>query len=598
MASLTDPAATTGNTGAVRRLLAFALILSVVIVVGGARSALPAAAAPSVTWSGCGSSFQCATLTVPRDYGNPSGATIGLALIKAPARNQAQRIGSLLVNPGGPGASGVDFARALAGVLPSSIRDRFDIIGFDPRGIGGSGGIVCHDNLQALIAVDPSPDSQAEWDAAAKQDTIFADACEAKYGDAYLSSVGTKNVARDMDQIRQAVGDTKLTYLGFSYGTVIGQVYAGLFPQNVRAMVLDGAVDIGLSDKEQVLEQAEGFEQAMNAFIADCRQTKCVLTQKGDPGTLVDGLIKQVEQAPIPSRTADRPLGPGELVYALAEPLYSESSWPQLAKAINSALSGDGSAMVQLTDQYLGRNGDGSYGSLTEDNIAVNCVDTPTPDLPQTYAQYVASLPEWTARAPRFGAGFASGLTCSTWPATPDPLQATNAAGAPPIVVVSTSGDPATPYAWGVAVAKRLQSGVLVSYGGEGHTAFLGGDSCVDNAVTTYLVSLTVPANNTVCGDAAKVAAAAGADASPTPSATSSPAPSGTAAPSATATPSPTNSATVPAAPGPQSPTVGAPATGGGTDAGSNSPWRTVIVLIVAAGVVAAGFGVVAYVRR
>ena len=502
---------------------AFLLVLSLVTVVtvlGGSRPAAVEAQTP-LKWTACGNSFECATLTVPLDYTKPSGATIDLALIRLPARNQSQRIGSLLINPGGPGASGVDVARGISRAFSTEIRDRFDIVGFDPRGIGASAAISCHANLQAYIAADPTPDNQQEWDNLARQNMALARECLGKAA-TVLPFVGTKNVARDMERIREAVGDAKLTYLGYSYGTVIGQVYADMFPAKVRAIVLDGAVDLSLGVEEVVLQQAGGFERALNAFIEDCRQARCSLTQFGDPGAAIDEVLKRAEAKPIAARGQDRPAGPGEAFYGIISPLYNKANWPELASAIDAALDGDGSGLVRLTDDYLQRNRDGSYPNQTEANLAVNCIDYADSALPVTYAEFVREAPRFSARSPRFGAAVANGLSCLEWPAKPDPVTTPRAQGAPPIVVVSTTGDPATPYEWGVAVSKQLVSGVLVSYGGEGHTAYLGGNSCVDRAVNTYLLTLTPPAANTKCGDLALIDAAnnpAVPTASPSPNA-------------------------------------------------------------------------------
>lgn len=479
-----------------KRIAALAALLCALLLFDQAR---PADAAQALPWKGCGGGFQCATLQVPLDYSKPDGRQISLALIRRPASDQSRRVGSLLTNPGGPGASGVDFVRAWAGQLSSEVTDRFDVVGFDPRGIGQSAPIVCHDNLQEYVAADPTPDSQQEWDRLVAVTRTFADSCAQKYGD-ILPYLGTKNVARDLDRIRAAVGDDRLTYLGYSYGTVIGQVYADMFPKNVRAMVLDGAVDLSLSTDDRTLTQAMGFEHALDDYLADCAKESCDLAKRGDPAKEVDAVMAKAEAAPIPAKGADRPAGPGETLLGIITPLYSHDSWPTLTRALTAALDGNGALLVRLTDSYLGREPDGSYPNEQEANVAVNCLDQPPSQLPTTYQAYPAAARAFAEKAPHFGAAFANGLACAFWAARPDPLSVPKAAGAPPIVVVDTTGDPATPYAWGVAVSKQLSSAVLLTYYGEGHTAYGGGDGCVDDAVNGYLVDLKAPATGMQCG--------------------------------------------------------------------------------------------------
>lgn len=484
-----------------RGLLLGASVLGATFVLGP-RASLAAPGNSGLAWKDCGDGFDCATLSVPLDYAAPTAGSLDLALVRLPAGDPGHRVGSLLANPGGPGASGIDFVRAWAGSLDSKVRDRFDIVGFDPRGIGASSPVVCHDTLQAYIAADPTPDSQAEWDNLAEQTRQFSARCAERYANV-LPHLGTKDVARDLDRIRAAVGDQKLTYLGYSYGTVIGQVYADMFPANVRAIVLDGAVDLSLSSDERTLTQAAGFERALGNFLDDCRQSGCPLTRRGDPAAAVDELLAKAEASPIAARGADRPAGPGEALLGLAAALYSRSSWPELARAVVAGLDGDGdgTALVRLTDYYLSRRDDGSYPNEQEANLAVNCVDQDPSRLSVRYDDYAAARPGLAARAAHFGPAFANGLACATWGATPDPLTAPKATGAPPILVVDTTGDPATPYEWGVAVSKQLATATLLTFNGEGHTAY-GRDRCVNRAVNDYLLDLVVPPAGTSCGTA------------------------------------------------------------------------------------------------
>lgn len=518
-------------------------VLFLAIIVG-ALAAMPALSGPgpaeaqtpgTIQWKSCSGGFQCGTLDVPLDYAKPDGEQIELSLVRLPARNQGQRIGSLLANPGGPGASGNEFVRFWARALDSKLRDRFDIVGWDPRGVGESEGLTCTENIGTLYAQDPSPDTQAEWDALAREYRALADNCKRKHGD-LLQHVGTYDTARDLDRIRAALGDEKLTYVGYSYGTVIGQVYADLFPKNVRALVLDGAVDLSVGPDEGIIQQAKGFELALKNFADDCdARARCKLKMTGGSIKAFDELFKKAEERPIPAKSANRPAGPGEVMLGVIRPLYSEQAWPALEDAVDDALNGDGSGIVRLADDYLERKSDGTYNGLLASNTAINCVDYPASKLPVDFRAYPAAAQRFAELAPHFGNALANGLTCAAWPAEPVPLKTPRGAGAPPIVVVSTSGDPATPYEWGVALSRQLESGTLISFGGEGHTAYGGGDRCVDGAVNAYLLELTVPEKDLRCGDVDKIPASVAVPSTATPA----PGGQGAQVPSNPATPAP-----------------------------------------------------------
>lgn len=473
-------------------------------------------------------------MAVPINYQDASLGTLNLALLKLPAKNQSQRIGVLMANPGGPGASAIDFVRIWSNILSNDIRNRFDIVTFDPRGVGQSTPVECHDNIQALVAADPTPDTPAEWTADENISKQFAQDCAAKNGK-ILPYVGTKNVARDMDAIRTALGEDKLTYVGYSYGTVIGSTYADMFPNRVRAFVLDGAVDTTLSFADINRTQMLGFERAYASYLDNCRQTNCSLTKHGDPEAVINGVLQQADKAPIPAKNADRPAGPGEALLAVFSALYSKISWPQLTRAMEDALAGDGSGLVRLTDQYLERNGDGSYPNLLEANSAVNYVDETCPHDPLAYRQFAI---DWAKDAPHFGASAASAaLTCAYWPAKPDPLTAPKAHGSAPIVVIATTNDPATPYEWGVALSNQLESAVLVTNRGEGHTVYAQGSSCIDSTVNDYLVNLKLPATGTSCGTGAPPPESAATPGAARPAADSpTPNPDRTTAPGAPST--------------------------------------------------------------
>jgi pimeloyl-ACP methyl ester carboxylesterase len=477
-------------------------LFAAVVALGLADGGEPIRAQGALEWRRCGERpFECATLAVPLDYGDPSGPTIELALIRAPAEDPDRRIGALFTNPGGPGGEGIGFLRAWSTVLDDDIRERFDLVGFDPRGVGQSGGIACNENLQAYIAADPSPDSEAEWDTLERETVTLAENCAKRYAE-ILPHLGTRNVARDLDSIRVAMGEPQINYVGYSYGTVIGQVYADLFPGSIRAFVLDGAVDLALGSDERNFTQILGFELALGHFVEHCREESCVLTDFGDPGEVVDRVIAAAEEAPIPAPGADRDAGPGEVFLGIIQPLYADWLWPSLETALADAAEGDGTALVRLADDYLDRREDGSYGHQLEANVAINCLDNGPSELPTEYAEYPRAAADFAEEAPHFGAITATGgLSCDSWAAKPDPLEAPSAEGIPPILVVSTTGDPATPYEWGVAVAEQLPNAVLLSYGGEGHTVYGGRDGCVDRTVNAFLIDLEPPGPGAFCGD-------------------------------------------------------------------------------------------------
>lgn len=443
---------------------------------------------PGLTWSDCDGGFECAQLDVPVDYNDLSGATLTLALARRPATDPERRIGSLLINPGGPGASAIE---AIEGSpLPSELTARFDVVGFDPRGVGRSDPLDCHRYLQKIYDVDPTIEDAADRKALLDASQQFVSDCETKHPD-LLAHLGTANVARDMDRVRAALGDEKLTYVGYSYGTSIGQQYARLFPTKVRAMVLDGVVDPSLTGLEGATLQAKGFTEALGAFITQCDLNDCGLDAPAL--SVVDAVLATSEVAPIRASRADRPATSGVVSLALAQGLYSETLWPQLARALRQAQRGNANGLVSLADRYLRRNPDGTYGNGFEIYFAVSCLDSAWPKEPQEIldaAQLIGAL------YPHFGEALVNDyVRCALWPAEPQPLPPVSAAvkGLPPIVVISTTGDPATPFESGVKVAQQIPGAVLVANDGEGHTIYAQGKTCIDLPVTAYLIELTLP---------------------------------------------------------------------------------------------------------
>lgn len=465
----------------------------------------PAPATPSraftpaaVSWKDCGDGFQCGKLEVPLDYADPGGRKIPLSLIKLPASGTKK--GSLLTNPGGPGGSGVNFIRQTGRSFGDSLRRDFDIIGFDPRGVGASDPVECltDGQLDAYLETDMSPDTEAEMSKLEKVSRGFAEGCEKKSGD-LLPYVGTKDAARDMDAIRAAVGDEKLTYYGASYGTYLGAWYAEQFPQNVRALVLDGALDPSLTAAETNIQQAKGFETALRAFTEDCvKQSDCPLGTDVEAGMKkVTALLTQADRQALKNSADARDVDQSLVTWGLATPLYQKEAWPLLRGALAQAMQGDGTALLRFADLLVEREQNGTFSSQTESNMAVNCRDKPNPDV----AGFKAEAQKAAAAAPNFGEFIVwNTLPCAFWPvAAAEEPRALRAAGSAPILVVGTTRDPATPYQWSENLASQLENGHLLTYDGDGHTAYLSGPPCIRNAVDAYLTATTLPAANTTC---------------------------------------------------------------------------------------------------
>lgn len=460
---------------------------------GGTTTTEPGAR--TIEWEDCGGGFECGTLTVPLDYEDPDGATIDLAVTRHPAEDPDQRIGALLVNPGGPGGSAVDTARSLS--RAGELGERFDIVGFDPRGVGGSSALDCHTYLQDIYDADPTIDSDADRTELLATSQAFVDECQAKYAEV-LPHLGTTNVARDMDEVRKALGEEQINYLGYSYGTSLGQEYARLFATRVRAMILDGVVDHEPDGLTTAASQAAGFETAFESYVQHCEDEGCGFGDQS-AADVVDEVIAAAEEAPIPAPDADRPATPGVVSVALAQALYSEFLWGQLSSALRDAQDGDGSGLVELADMYLGRGDDGEYEGGFEIYFGVSCLDDTWPKDPQDFFDASADAERET---PRFGGAIVTDyVRCALWPADQQPLAPVPAdtEGLPPVLVISTTKDPATPYENGVNVAEQIPGAVLLTNEGEGHTIALQGNTCIDDAVLAYLTDLETPEPGATC---------------------------------------------------------------------------------------------------
>jgi pimeloyl-ACP methyl ester carboxylesterase len=452
----------------------------------------------TIEWAPCGR-VECASLSVPLDFTHPAGPHITLALARLPARGKP--IGVLVTNPGGPGGSGVDFLRDADQQFPAEIRNSFDLVSWDPRGLGPDSPVRCVDDLDSFFAVDHDPRTPAAEAENVSAARAFVDACRQKSASllAYMSTAAT---VRDLDAIRAAMGDEQISYVGFSYGTLIGAMYAELFPRRVRAMVLDGVVDPARSYADTTLEQAKSFDDDLGAFFAHCRaDANCAFARGGDPAAAYDDLVRQITAESEPG-TVDgehRTLGPGELDIGVASALYAGADgYDDLAAALAQAAGGNGSRMLALADEYTGRTTGGKYSNETAAFYATSCIDAPAPPS-------VAAVQQLAARAarvaPHFGASTVwLGLPCTLWPVPAEgKVTPIHAPGAPPIVLVGTTGDPATPYAWAQALARELQSGRLLTAEGTSHTSYGRGSECVDGTVDRYLLSLAVPAPGARC---------------------------------------------------------------------------------------------------
>jgi pimeloyl-ACP methyl ester carboxylesterase len=451
-----------------------------------------------VVWEACGE-IACATLSVPLDHDDPGGRRIDLALGRV--RATGDREGVVLTNPGGPGGSGLELLEYADEVFSPDVRERFDIVSWDPRGVGESAPVECAVDLDDFLAVDHSPDSDAEVNDNVMAAEAFAAGCTDGSA-ALLPFVSSRSTVDDMDFIRDALGEAELTYVGFSYGTLLGALYAQEYPERVRAMVLDGAIDPSLSPVEIAEVQAVGFEQALQAFFDWCGgNDDCGFATGGDPRVAFDRVIAGIDAEPLPAEIDGeaRTLGPGEADLGVAQALYfGREGWPTLAEALAVAAQGDGTPLLMLSDFYAGRETGGAYSNEMFAFYAIGCLDGPAP----ATVDEVQRLADDTAtRAPTFGApSFWLGLPCTYWPVPPDGVAApVDAPGTPPIVVIGTTNDPATPLSGAKGLAAQLADGRLLVYEGEGHTAYGGRSDCIDDAVDEYLLTLTAPADGTRC---------------------------------------------------------------------------------------------------
>lgn len=437
---------------------------------------------------------ECADLEVPLDWSNPVGAQITLKVIKfASTGTPEERVGSMVSNPGGPGGSGIGYLSSEPNPFPNSLRKSFDLVSWDPRGVGESAGFTCGSGGQAAWDLDLDPDTPDELNGlnTASSDG-FAD-CATNAKDApLLAHVGTDDQARDLEAIRRAIGDKRLTYLGFSYGTYLGERYLALFPERVRAMVLDGAVDPRQKLTDLLTSQAKAQDDALGRILEACTKNKaCPLD---DPFTQYDDVKNDVEAAGLDSSAGSRSVGPGELGVATAYATYDPESWPVLWQALAAALDGDGQLLQDMADGY--HDGSGGWTAY----MAISCVDSTHPTTQAEWATFVDGLRQLS---PRLGGNTGNEmLPCATWPTAPkDSTGTVTGEGGPDILVLGNTGDAATPYEASQQVAEMLTKGHLVTFQGEGHTSYSRSE-CVRQVTNNYLVTLEVPPQDPNCDDA------------------------------------------------------------------------------------------------
>ncbi|MFB6844568.1 alpha/beta hydrolase [Streptomyces sp. NPDC056373] len=443
--------------------------------------------APSSDW-------QCATLKVPLDWSKPDGETTGLGLIRAKARG-GDRVGSLLFNFGGPGASGVSMMPSYAPTV-SALRERYDLVSWDPRGVGESEGVRCRGDkeIQAAESVDLTPDTPAEEKAFLEDATDFGKGCQKDAGK-LLAHVSTADSARDMDRIREVLGDKRMNYFGISYGTELGGTYAHLFPEKVGRMTLDAVVDPGADTVGHAQNQARGFQRALNSYLESTGQDPEAGTRK------IAALLKRIDAHPLPAGLPGRKLTQALAVTGIILPLYSKDSWPTLTSALDAAERGDGSELLTLADRYNERTPSGRYGTTTHSQRVISCLDDRQRP---TVAGTKRLLPRFEKISPVFGTflGWDTAGWCHDWPVpgqhdTPE----VSAPGAAPVLVVGNTGDPATPYEGARRMAGELGKGVgvMLTWRGEGHGAYGSGSDCVDSTVDAYLLDGSVPKDGKVC---------------------------------------------------------------------------------------------------
>ncbi len=451
----------------------------------------------SISWDECLEGVECGYLDVPLDYDDPDGDTISLYVARHLARDPERRIGSLLVNPGGPGFGGSILAFAASQIYSDAILDRFDVVGWDPRGTGESvPAIDCVDDYDLWFTEgDITPDSEAEKQEGVALLRDYVDLCLER-NPGILDHAGTNNSARDMDSLRRALGEDVISYFGFSYGSELGAVWTTLFPETVRAAVLDGAADPNSDPIEASVQQLRGFEDAIARFLDQCsRNRSCKIHNDGDAEGAFDQLMDFIDENPLPTRDERPDLTRGMALTAVAQAMYDQMYWSTLESALADAIDGDGDGLLQLWDAYYQRQPDGSYGNELEAFIAIGCADD---DERFTIDEADSFVPRFQQAAPRFSPYTTGNYSCTFWPDAVDPRVDVTGTGAGPVVVIGTTGDASTPLASSRNMARALEDGRLLVVDAEQHTGY-SASKCAQDVVDRYLIELDPPNDETMC---------------------------------------------------------------------------------------------------
>jgi len=462
----------------------------------GSSVPAPTLPPPRITWHSCGDHLQCGSLAVPLDYSDRAKGTFPLDVERRPAGKAKERIGSLLVNPGGPGVPGTKLVAQAGSYLSSDLLDHFDVVGWDPRGTGGASAIDCTDDLDLfLVAGDPTPATAADADRLRQIASDFAAGCEARRG-TYLPYVSTEASARDMDRIRQALDEPKISYFGFSYGSELGATWATMFPGTVRATVLDGALDANLGWEQKTGQQLAGLELGLTHALDSCASRHgCPFYNDGAPMVAFTALSAALDAEPLVVDPARPPVNQSVLFYAVASSLRDSSLWDELYRALADAQHGDGRRILDLYDTYAERSSRGTFSNTLESFVAISCLDDNGPTDPAGFPALDARLRQV---APHMDIGAGYNYVCGGWPVRSTPRPKATGARAGPILVLGTTGDPITPLVSSRALASDLEEGILLTVKGERHTGYRVND-CSRKAVDHYLVDLAVPKPGTFC---------------------------------------------------------------------------------------------------
>jgi pimeloyl-ACP methyl ester carboxylesterase len=504
------------------RLIAILLVAGAVLAVGiaaaaarpGAHRSIPRPSQPAnggIVWEDCGDGYQCAHLEAPRDYRHPHGATFNLALIRLPAQDQANRIGALFVNFGGPGGTAVDTIHAIGRDLFGAVNDRFDIVGIDPRGVGETQPSVDCQANQETEGIYSQPfvtPFNLDTNALIAKDRAYIERCKQLNG-SVLRYISTKNTARDMDRVRAAMGDARLNYFGFSYGTFLGSTYASLFPNRYRAMVLDGPVDVdGYANRptENLQEQSAGFERALARFFQACAADQATCAFGGnDPADAFEQLVASAYQNPLPACCGDPAVDGDDMIAGAVLAMYAKQLWPLLVDALQQADAGDGTGFRLLADAFYGRNPDGTYSPGSDRYFLITAADQAYDrvhghhgiDLYLDAGNHSWGLFDhtfWNTGYPELNYGLYDPHSNDVFRG---PFRASSSS--PTVLVVDTTYDPATPYRGGQRTAAELRNTRLLTMRGDGHTAYGGNSACIDDAVNAYIETLDLPPVGTEC---------------------------------------------------------------------------------------------------